>query len=92
MRNAIEIIKKHNFYLPSFAYWTLKDWQTKGSECSEIIENALGWDITDFGRNNFAEYGLILFTIRNGNFGDTSPHRKPYCEKLIALDRRPKKN
>ena len=28
---------------------------------------------------------MILFTIRNGKFGDTSPHRKPYCEKLIIV-------
>jgi D-lyxose ketol-isomerase len=85
MRNAIEITNKLKFSLPPFAYWTLEDWQTKGSECSEIIENDLGWDITDFGGDNFPEYGLILFTIRNGKFGDTSPHRKPYCEKLIIV-------
>ncbi len=85
MRNTIEIIKKHKFYLPPFAYWTLKDWQTKGDECSEIIENALGWDITDFGCGNFSEYGLVLFSIRNGKFSNTSPQSKPYCEKLIIV-------
>ena len=27
----------------------------------------LGWDVTAFGRNNFAAHGLTLFTLRNGS-------------------------
>ena len=83
MRDALKFTKKHQFLLPPFATWTVEDWKTKGPECSEIIENALGWDITDFGSGDFSKKGLFMFTIRNGKFGDTSPHRKPYCEKLL---------
>lgn len=85
MRDAVKFAGKYNFLLPPFAYWTLEDWKTKGEEASEIIENALGWDITDFGTGDFGNHGLLMITIRNGKFGDTSPHAKPYCEKLLIV-------
>ena len=86
MKKAIEFIKKQNFYLPKFAYWTVDDWEMKGKEINEIIENQLGWDITDFGTGNFYKTGLVVFTIRNGNYKDTSIHTKPYCEKLLITE------
>jgi D-lyxose ketol-isomerase len=33
---------------------------------SKVINNMLGWDITDFGSGNFYRRGLFLFTLRNG--------------------------
>jgi D-lyxose ketol-isomerase len=86
IRDAIEFIKKQNFYLPKFAYWTIKDWESKGEELREIIENQLGWDITDFGKGDFYKDGLLLFTIRNGRFNDTSKYAKPYCEKILIIE------
>ncbi|MBN2152241.1 MAG: D-lyxose/D-mannose family sugar isomerase [Candidatus Lokiarchaeota archaeon] len=86
MRDAVEFTKELNFLLPPFAYWTIADWKTKGSEASEIVDNALGWDVTDFGLGDFHKTGLLMFTIRNGKFGDRSPRAKPYCEKLLIVE------
>jgi len=86
MREAVKFIKEMRFHLPPFACWTVKEWQSKGPEIQEIIENQLGWDITDFGRGDFYKYGLILFTLRNGKFKDASKHAKPYCEKILIVE------
>jgi len=83
MREAVEFFKEQNFHLPKFAYWTLQDWKNKGVEIMEIIENQLGWDITDFGSGDFSKKGLLLFTIRNGNL---DKGEKNYCEKIMIVE------
>lgn len=82
--DAIAFVTSMNFKLPPFAYWSLEDWKTKGSEYDEIKDNMLGWDITDFGSGDFAEVGLLIFTLRNGNFSDRK-YDKPYCEKILIV-------
>ena len=66
MRDADLFFKKHQFYLPPYAYWSPQEWKNKGNEVEEIVDNQLGWDITDYGLNDFSHYGLLLFTLRNG--------------------------
>ena len=68
MKNAVEFIGEHKFLLPPFAFFSVEDWQTKGHDYDEIRDNMLGWDITDFGSGDFKKIGLLMFTIRNGNF------------------------
>jgi D-lyxose ketol-isomerase len=85
MKDAVDFIEKMNFKLPEFAYWTLDDWKTKNSEYDEIIDNMLGWDITDFGSGDYSKVGLLMFTIRNGNFSNEK-YQKPYCEKLLIVE------
>ena len=46
--------------LPPFAYWKKADWAAAGPEYQEIVDNMLGWDITDFGSNDFTKVGLLL--------------------------------
>ncbi len=82
IKEAIVFFKKHNFKLPPWAYWGPEEWKGKGEEASEIIENMLGWDITDFGKGRFSERGLLLFTLRNGNPGRDS---KTYAEKIMIV-------
>jgi D-lyxose ketol-isomerase len=85
MRQTVQFLEERCFHLPPFAFWSPEEWHTKGSETSEIKNNMLGWDITDFGLGDFHKYGLILFTIRNGNPSD--PHNiKPYCEKILIVE------
>ena len=86
MREADAFIRARGFYLPPFAYWTPQEWAAKGDEVREIVENGLGWDITDFGSGEFDKCGLFLFTIRNGH-----PHNwqtlqgKLYAEKIMLV-------
>ncbi len=85
MKEAVEFIADKKFLLPPFAYWTAEEWETKGHEYDEIRDNMLGWDITDFGSGDFSKIGLLMFTIRNGNFSDKK-YIKPYAEKLLISD------
>jgi hypothetical protein len=88
IRDTIAFLQERQFYLPPFAFWTLEDWETRiqDGSASEIIENQLGWDITDFARGDFQHYGLVLFTIRNGNLADVASGGKPYAEKVLIQD------
>jgi len=79
---AIRLFEKNHFYLPEWAKWSPEVWKTKGVECSEIFSNNLGWDITDFGSNDFLNQGLTLVTIRNGNINGG---KKCYCEKIMLV-------
>jgi len=84
IREGLEFCRRMNFHLPPFSTWTPQDWETRGPEFDEIRDNMLGWDVTDFGLDNFAEKGLLVFTIRNGNV-KLDKYRKPYAEKLLII-------
>ncbi len=71
-----------NFKLPLWSKWTLADWKQNQSGCSEIFDNMLGWDLTDFGSSRFMDRGLILFTLRNGKPGTVG---KTYAEKIMIV-------
>ena len=82
IEEAMEFCEQMHFLLPPFAYWTPSEWKTNGRDCTEILDNQMGWDITDFGSNDFSRVGLLIFVLRNGNF--TNPkYVKPYCEKIL---------
>lgn len=85
MKRALMFCDKMNFKLPSFLYWTPEDWKGKGEEFDEIRDNMLGWDITDFGSGDYSKIGLLMITLRNGNFND-SKYVKPYAEKLLIVE------
>jgi D-lyxose ketol-isomerase len=85
IREAKELFEQAGFHLPPFAFWSVKDWKNKGSEADEIRENALGWDITDFGKGKFENFGLLLFTIRNGNYQNPAQYPKQYAEKIMIV-------
>lgn len=82
IKDAEKFIAKFSFALPPFASWTPSDWLEKGAQCDEIRDNMLGWDITDYGLNEFDKVGLVLVTIRNGN-QNNKKYKKPYAEKLL---------
>jgi hypothetical protein len=75
-----------NFYLPEWAYWSWETWKSKDKkELHEVLTKEMGWDVTDFGLNDFYNKGMLLFTIRNGSTPE-SGYAKPYCEKIIILE------
>jgi len=84
IKEAKTFFNKYNFNLPPWAYFTPDDWKKKGDEYQEIRKNMLGWDITDFGKDNFEKEGLLLFTLRNGNFDDPMD-KKTYAEKIMVV-------
>ena len=84
LRDAVAFIDKMNFKLPPFAYWSPEEWAEKGHEYDEIRDNMLGWDITDFGHGDYEHLGLLLFTLRNGNY-KIKKYAKPYAEKILLV-------
>jgi len=80
IKSAILFFNENKFYLPEWAVYSPSDWKGQHNICSEIIENQLGWDLTDFGSDNFKKRGLLLFTVRNGN---PKLDTKSYCEKIM---------
>ena len=82
IREAKAFMTKYHFMLPPWVDWTPDDWKTKGPECNDIRERAMGWDLTDFGWGDFLKIGLTLVTLRNGSLQKKD---KPYCEKIMFV-------
>lgn len=83
INDAKMFFSSRQFMLPEWAFWAPGMWKGAYERCSEIIDNRLGWDITDFGSGDFRKQGLTLFTIRNGNLAKRD---KLYCEKIMISD------
>ncbi len=83
IRDSIDFFNEMNFKLPPWAYWTPEEWKGKYNTCNEIVDNMLGWDLTDFGSGDFHKRGLILFAIRNGN---QKLDKKIYAEKIMIVE------
>ena len=84
MREADKFIRSFGYILPPFAYWSPKEFQERKDEAKMIIDANLGWDITDYGLNEFDKMGLFLFTVRNGNAADLPKGRGMlYAEKAM---------
>lgn len=83
---AEEFFSDHHFYLPEFSRFSVEDWKTAKASNSyhEILDTKLGWDITDFGTDDFFHTGLILFTIRNGIL-QSPRYPKLYAEKIMMV-------
>ena len=86
IEDTIKFMEDRGLPLPPFAYWGVPEWKAAGKENEEIVENMLGWDITDFGSGDFEKIGLTIFTFRNGNFYNKEKYPKPYAEKLLYVN------
>lgn len=84
IRKMEHLTKEQGFALPPFCKFTPEEWEDKGEEYQEIRDNQLGWDITDYGQENYNEVGMALITLRNGN-QNNSKYTKSYAEKLIMM-------
>lgn len=81
LKKMEQMIEHCQFKLPPFCHYTPTQWEHLGKEYDEIRLAGLGWDITDYGLEDFEKVGLSLITLRNGFPG--SP--KTYAEKLLFL-------
>lgn len=84
IREMEQLITDYRISLPPFCNWTPEQWQHRGHEYDEIRDNMLGWDITDYGLNNYNNTGFALITLRSGSQTDDR-YPKPYAEKLLYL-------
>lgn len=82
---AIKTMEKFGYPLPPFAYYTPEDWKNLPADEQELVDNMLGWDITDFGSGDFDKVGLTILTLRNGNFFKKDQYPKPYAEKVLLV-------
>jgi D-lyxose ketol-isomerase len=83
MQAADEVIRRHGFTLPPFAYWSPDEFMAR-TDAGQIAARRLGWDITDYGRGDFDRLGLFLFTLRNGLLADLRRGGGMcYAEKLL---------
>ncbi len=83
VNDAKIFLASQKFFFPVWADWKPEDWKESYAKCYEIVGNMLGWDITDFGSEDFSKRGMVLFTIRNGNY---QKQDKMYCEKIMKVD------
>jgi D-lyxose ketol-isomerase len=83
IESMVALAEQMRFEFPPFAHFTAEQWRGCGADYDEIRRAGLGWDITDFGKGDFARCGLTLFTVRNGVHDD--PNSKPYCEKIMRV-------
>lgn len=84
MAEADDMIRRHGFALPPFAYWTPDDFAARKTEARHVIDSRCGWDITDYGVGRFEQMGLFLFTLRNGLLADLQRGGGMcYAEKLL---------
>lgn len=83
-RWSVDLLDNNNFTLPMFGYWKLEDWKKQKGNIERIKNTMLGWDVTDFGSDDFESVGAVLFTIRNGNIHEEGCGT-PYAEKVILM-------
>ncbi|RLJ51967.1 hypothetical protein BCF46_2193 [Litoreibacter meonggei] len=84
MAEADEMIRRHGFVLPPFAFWTPEEFERNKSHAQNVIDARCGWDITDYGEGRYDELGLFLFTLRNGRLTDLQRGGGMcYAEKLL---------
>ncbi len=81
---AKKLLKDNNISLPVFADWKCTDWVENAELTYMIQKTMLGWDVTDYGLNDYQRIGGVLFTVRNGDQKDKSIG-VPYAEKYILL-------
>ena len=75
------------FPLPEFAGWSREEWLGQVDRLGPTISRGLGWDVTDFGRGDFARYGLCLCTTRNGSIVDINrATAQTYAEKYMMVE------
>ncbi len=84
MAEADDMIRHYGFVLPPFARWSPDEFKAKKDVARNVIDARCGWDITDYGRGDYDNLGLFLFTLRNGRLADLQRGGGMcYAEKLL---------
>jgi len=83
IREAKDLFARHRFHLPPWAEWSRDDWKKHPDVARWCLDRQMGWDVTDFQKDRYKEFGLLLFCLRNGRQND--PEGMPYAEKLMVV-------
>lgn len=81
--SAALLLARNHFRLPLWAFWDMEKWRKHPALASRVRSLQMGWDITDFGGNEFKKRGLLLFCLRNGRAGEKEG--KQYAEKIMMV-------
>ena len=84
IRFAEELCQSHGITLPDFARYPADRAVFADPRRLSLVRTMLGWDVTDFGSDEFDRVGAVLFTVRNGLCDDPAVGT-PYAEKYIFL-------
>ena len=57
------LCEKYHCYLPPFCHFSPEEWQDIGHEYDEVRDCMLGWDITDYGQNDFDKIAARLMKL-----------------------------
>ena len=80
--HAKALLAENNIALPFFGYTTPEE--IRACDLTRIKAVMLGWDVTDFGSDDFRKVGATLFTVRNGDVKNPGIGT-PYAEKYIIM-------
>ncbi|MBT3359043.1 MAG: D-lyxose/D-mannose family sugar isomerase [Rhodospirillales bacterium] len=80
---AKELFAQCRFRLPPWADWSVEQWKQNPDTAKWCLERQMGWDVTDFQAGRYAEFGTLLFCLRNGQQDDADG--MPYAEKLMVV-------
>ncbi|MBL6946419.1 MAG: D-lyxose/D-mannose family sugar isomerase [Rhodospirillales bacterium] len=83
LSGARAFFSAHGFHLPPWATWSAAKWEESPDMARWCKDHQIGWDISDFGADDFAKRGLVLFCIRNGRIGIAG--EKTYAEKIMMV-------
>lgn len=78
------LCREHHITLPFFASLPANKEEFLKPSRVNIVKTMLGWDVSDFGGNDFERLGAVLFTVRNGSVKEEGVGT-PYAEKYIFL-------
>jgi len=88
LEEAAAFIASFGYVLPPFARLSPGEMKARRAELAGVIDARLGWDVTDYGRGDFARIGLTLFTARNGNAADLARGKGMLYAEKIMISRR----
>lgn len=80
--HAKALLAENNITLPFFGYTAPEE--IRAFDLTRIKAVMLGWDVTDFGSDDFRKVGATLFTVRNGDVKNPGIGT-PYAEKYIIM-------
>ena len=61
INTAKKMMDEYNWTLPEWGYWSKEDYKDKPEISKYLKDHQMGWDVTDFGKDNFNSQGITLF-------------------------------